>query len=417
MTGTRPRHCPALSGYDPLHPAELSDPYPSFSRARREAPVFYDEKYGFWTVTRYEDIVAILADTNRFSSRMAIPMPLPPEDLRERMPVYPFQTAILFMDDPQHRGARAMVQAPFVPRRLKEREPKIHARARELLVERVGSRIEFIKEYSLPLALTVIGDLVGVPQRDWPLLEESIYGAFRIGRIASGVVNDAVEIRELAEGQARYWDYLVALAEERRQNPTDDFSSVLAAQVNPNDGSGLTAQEIAAHINTMIGAGFVTSAQMLTWGAHSILTHRDQWELLKSDRSLLPSAVEECVRFRTLTKRSFRVTNVAVDIGNVTIPRGALVAMSHASANHDEAIFDNPDRFDVRRPIAPRNLTFGRGMHHCLGAPLAKAEMRITLETLMELAPESDIPAQKLTWQLDFRHDLLETMYIDLRRR
>ena len=319
------------------------------------------------------------------------------------------------MDNPEHRPARTMVQVPFVPRRLKAREPRIYARAQELIGQRSDRRIEVLKEYALPLALTVIGDLVCVPEPDWPMLEESINGAFEIARIASGVVTDPVRIRELAEGQAAYWDYLVGLAEERRRNPIDDFSSVLAAQVNPEDGSHFSAQDIAAHINTMLGAGFETSAQLLTFGIHAILSHRDQWELLKSDRSLLPGAVEECVRWRAIPKRIFRLTKADVEIGGVTVPEGALLALMLGSANHDESAFEDPDRFDIRRAPVPGNLTFGRGMHFCLGAPLAKTEMRITLETLLDLAPDVRLDeTQELEWNPDIRLESLTALYVDL---
>jgi cytochrome P450 len=275
-------------------------------------------------------------------------------------------------------------------------------------------RIDVRNDYAVPLALTVSGDLVGVPQADWPMLVDAVYGAFEIARIESGVVSDPLRIRELAEQQASYWDYIVALADERRRNPTDDFSSVLAAQVNPDDGSHLSAQEIAAHINTVFGGGFETGGQLLTWGVYAILKHRDQWELLKADPSLLPSAVEECVRYRTVTKRIFRTTTDDVEVGGVTIPNDALVALSLASANHDETVFDDPERFDIRRPIG-RNLAFGRGMHFCLGAPLAKVQLRITLEKLIELAPDAElVDEEAITWKPDYRLDAAESIYVDL---
>jgi cytochrome P450 len=390
--------------------AELRNPYGGFRRARQEAPVFFDEKYGFWTVTRYEDVLAVISDTMHFSNRMAIPMPLPPDDLRERMSVYPFATALLFMDDPEHRRVRTMLQEPFVPRRLKTREPRISERSRRLLTERDDRTMEFLKGYGVPLALTVIGDLVGVPEPDWPMLEESIYGAFRI---ASGAAADS-EMRALAEGQARYWEYLVSLAGERRQNPIDDFSSVLAAQTD-EDGNHFSSEEIAAHINTMLGAGFETSAQLMTLGVYGILGHQDQWQLLKSEPSLINAAVEECARFRTVTKRNFRLTTAAVEIGGVAIPEGALVAISPSSANHDEAVFRDPERFDIMRPSVPANLAFGRGMHYCLGAPLAKIEMRITLENLIELAPDARlVEDQELDWKPDYRLEGMQALHLDL---
>jgi cytochrome P450 len=401
--------CPVLHGYDPLAAEELRDPFPSYARARGKAPVFYNEKYGFWEVTRRDDVLAIVRDTEHFSNKIAIPMPLPPEHMRERMPRYPFATALLFLDDPEHRPARQMVQAPFTPKRLRQMVPMIRARAEELLrLDDPDRRLEFVREYATPLALVVIGDIIGVPEEDFPLLERSINGAFRI---ASGACSEA-EMLALAEGQLQYWEYLCALVEERRERPTDDFSSVLADYEN-EDGSKPTTDDIAVHINTILGAGFETSAQMMTFGIQAILEHRDQWELLKSDPSLLPTAVEECVRYRTVIKRNFRVALTDVEVGGVQISEGSLIAILPASANRDESHFPEPERFDITRKVD--NLTFGRGMHFCLGAPLSKIEMRVTLETLLECAPDVRlVEGQALEYKQDIRIDGLRALQLDL---
>jgi cytochrome P450 len=400
--------CPVLPGYDPLDPAELRDPYPSIARAHREAPVFYVEKYGFYSVTRHADVLAILRDTERFSNRMAIPMPLPPEEVRDRMPVYPSATSLLFMDDPEHGPARKMVQAPFTPRRLREMEPLIRARAEQLLrPEDPDRRLEFVRGYATPLALVVIGHIIGVPEADFPLLERAIRA---MNRIHSNAYDEA-ELVDLSREMLEYWEYLLALVEERRRSPTDDFSSVLAGYVS-EDGATPATDEIASHINTILGAGFETSAQMMSFGIRSMLEHRDQWELLKADRSLLPTAVEECIRHRTLIKRNFRVAVTDVEIGGVHIPEGSLIAIMPAAANHDEEVFPQPGRFDITR--SEPNLTFGNGMHYCLGAPLSKLEMKVTLETLLDLAPEMQLVAQEIEYVDHMILDGMHAMWIDL---
>lgn len=406
------RGCPVLHGYDPLTPEDLADPYPEFARARRDAPVFYDEKYGFWNVTRQEDVLDILRDEETFSSKSAIPMPLPPEDMRDELPVYPFESALVFMDDPEHRRNRRMLQGPFIPRRLKSREQFIRDRAVQLMKQALPKgRMDFLGEFALPLALTVIGDLVGVPERDWPLLERSINDAFSITKIHAGVVHDDTEIRRLAEGQLVYWRYLCDLVEERRRNPTDDFSSILSAEVDPEDGTHLTVDETAGLINTVLGAGFHTSAQLMSAGLFAILSHPDQWELLRNDRSLLPKAVEECSRFRTPVKRIYRHLTRDAIIGGVSVPNGALVALVLASCNRDEGVFDDVDTFDITR--SQSNLTFGRGMHHCLGAPLSKTEMSIALETLLEYAPTARLASgEPIVRPVDLRLDTLEVLHI-----
>jgi cytochrome P450 len=400
--------CPVLSGYDPMEPAELRDPDASYARARREAPVFYMEKYGFWSVSRYEDIFAIMLDTERFSNKNVVPMPLPPENIRDRMPKYPFATALVFMDNPEHDPARQLVKTPLTPNRVGAAEPLTRKRAEELLrAAGPDRRIEFVRDYALPLALVVIGNLIGVPEADFPLLEHSIVGAFRI---ASGAASED-ELPILAEGQLSYWEYLCRLVEDRRSQPRDDFTSVLANYVH-DDGSTPSTDEVAGHVNTILGAGFETSAQLMAHGVESILRHRDQWELLKSDRSLINGAVEECARYRSVIKRNFRIALTDVEIGGVKIPKGSLIAIMIACANRDERVFEDPDRFDITRTV--ENVAFGRGMHFCLGAPLSKLELRVTLETLLDLAPDAQIPDQDVEYSEDIRIDGMRALYVDL---
>jgi cytochrome P450 len=381
--------CPVLSGYDPLSPQELRDPYPSLHVAQAYAPVFYDEARRFWSVTRHDDVLAVLRDTTNFSNRMAIPLPLPPDEFRDRMPVYPTAGALLFMDDPEHGPARKMVQAPFTPRRLRAMQPLIRTKAEELLrPSDADRRLEFVRGYATRLALVVIGDILGIPEEHFAMLERVIGTT---NRLHGGSYADD-EIDGIATELLEYWDYLHEIVAERRRHPTDDFASVLANYAS-DDGSQPSDDDVAFQMHTILGAGFETSAQMMSFGVRSLLENRDQWELLKADRGLLPRAVEECVRHRTLIKRIFRVALTDVDIGGVPIPEGSLVAIMPAAANHDPSVFDDPERFDLARK--QQNLTFGKGMHFCLGAPLSKLEMLTTLETLLDLAPDMQLVADQ----------------------
>jgi cytochrome P450 len=404
----RAGQCPVFEGYDPHAPSELSDPFPSYARARSSVPVFYSEAEGFWSVARREDVLEVLRDTQRFSSRNSIPMPLPPSEFRDRMPRYPFATALAFLDGPAHHSARKLVQAPFTPRRLQQIEPILRNHAVQMLRPEDPDRyLEFVNDYAFPVALVVIGDIIGVPARDFPLLRRSIEGAFRL---ASGSLRED-EVADLARGQLEYWEYLCALVEERRIRPRDDFTSVLASHVSADECEPSNG-EIAAHINTVLGAGFETSAQMMAFGVKALLEHQDQWELLQRDRTLMSTAVEECVRYRSVVKRTFRVTTEDVEINGVRIPEGALVALLHASANRDAVAFPEPDRFDISRKAD--NLTFGRGTHFCLGAPLSKMEMRVTLETLIDLAPDARFADMNIAYKPDIRVDAMEALHLDL---
>jgi cytochrome P450 len=285
----------------------------------------------------------------------------------------------------------------------------IRARAEQLLrLEDDDRRIEFIHEYATPLALVVIGSILGVPEDDFGRLERSIRGAFRIRSGACG----EEETRALAQEQVEYWDYVCSLVDDRRRHPRDDFSSVLANHVKA-DGSTPTTEEVAAHLNTILGAGFETSANMMSFGIRSLLESRDQWELLKSDPALVPDAVEECGRHRTIIKTILRVAVANTEIGGVRIPEGARLALMIASANRDESAFPDPDRFDITRN--QDNLTFGRGVHFCLGAPLAKLEMQTTLETLLDLAPHVRlVEGQRYEYRPDIRIDAMLALHVDL---
>jgi cytochrome P450 len=401
--------CPVLHGYDPLAPEELSDPYPGFARARREAPVFYSEQHGFWSVSRQEDVAMILKDNVRFSNRSALPLPLPPEEVRDRLPYYPSTRAVLLRDDPEHRPGRREIQQPFTPKRLRDLEPGIRERAEALLQAAPDRRIEFVNGYATPLAMTVIGAMIGVPEEDFPLLERSVIDTFRV---TSGSLTDPAETLAVAQRLADYWDFVRALVDERRERPREDFTSVLVTTPGP-DGTMPATDDVGVHVHSLLTAGFETSAQAMSFGVRSLLTARDQWELLKADRSLLMGAVDEALRHRTVVKRIFRVTTTEVVVGGVTLPEGAIVTLLLPSANHDEDVYEDPERFDIRR--TEDHLAFGRWKHFCVGAPLAKIEMRITLEALLELAPEARlVEGQSFAYRPDMRIDQLRELHIDL---
>ncbi|MER5915267.1 cytochrome P450 [Streptomyces sp. NPDC001982] len=379
--------CPHLAGYDPLASAEIADPYPSYARARIEAPVFYDETQELWSLTRREDIVAALMDPATYSSTSALSDETPPPELLDRIPEYPWTGAVLSIDAPAHKNARAVLRAPFTPRRAEERASWARERALELLepLERDG-RIEFLREVAFPLAMTVIGDILGVPEERFELLERGVEAAHHItGR---ALTDHADKVRH-TETLLELVDYIEELVEERRRNPGDDYVSVMVRTPRP-DGRLESTEKMVKHVWTIVAAGFETTANQLALGLRWLLANRDQWDLLRSDPSLVPSAVEEILRYRTLVKRLFRRTTRDVVVAGVTIPKGELVALLTSSANRDPEAYDtDPEEIDVTRN--PAHLAFGRGVHLCVGAHLARVEIRTVLEVLLARFPELDL--------------------------
>ncbi|MFE3054214.1 cytochrome P450 [Nocardia sp. NPDC059239] len=402
--------CPHFAKYDPLHPDELRDPYPSLAVSRRENPVYHLEAFNIWEVTRQADVLAILRDDENFSAEGALESyPLPPQ-LRERMAGYPWSESVLMLDDPDHRPMRALVQAPFTPRSLAAREPFLRERAKRLLQPLTDEgTIDFVNEYAIPLSLGAIASITGVPEDKSDLMMRAVESEFRLCSFAP---IDEAEYLAAATDIAELYEYFGELIADRRAHPRDDYASVMIQRLR-NDQSPEATKRIIVGLYDILVAGFETSAQMMAQGVRSLLTHRDQWELLVRDPALVPSAVEETLRQRTLVKRIFRLAKHEVSVGGVSIPAGGLVSLILASADHDPDVYPDPERLDITRQ-AP-HLAFGKGKHFCIGAPLARIEMRITLEVLRERFPDLELaPDQELEWRPDIRIDTINQLRLQL---
>ena len=420
---TVPGPSPVLSGdpaprcpYDPAADEELRDPYPTLSELRNLAPVIYVPELDRYLVTRQAEVLEVIRDVEHFSNAVAMPVPEPPAEVAHRFPlrngrrVYPSALTPLVLDGDEHRRARAVIQAPFTPRALSARQPMIREISERLLAGRADDVIDLVGDYALPFALQVVCGIVGIDEGDLPLILAGIDGVFALNGMA---LVEPTEVVAAAEHVAEYWEFLLELAERRLAEPMDDFASVIARE---QAGGGLTEEaleQIAIHLHSLIAPGFETTAQAITHGLHALLTDRPQWERLGADRGQLDRAVMEMLRYRTVAKLLFRQALDDVRLGGIDIPSGAVLALSLASANRDERVYELPETFDMTREAD--NLAFGRWKHFCVGAALAKLELRITLETLLDQYPGVHVvTGQSLRWRRDSRIDALQTLLVDL---
>jgi cytochrome P450 len=408
-TPVAPRGCPHLASYDPLAPAELADPYPTYAFARSETPAFRSERFGLWFMTRYEDIVEAIRDTATFSSQFAgttLADHLPASHQARAQAIrdagMPDDSRFLLTTDaPAHHTRRKLAQQAFTPRQVALLEPMIAAAAESLCDAMEAARsTEIMGDYAYPLTATVIAGILGAGD----------VAAAQMRQVAEDLlVINAPGHRELDPDaadlvltrMARISALHLSLAETlaaRRATPQDDLLSALAHTALA-DGTALEDADILAICAELILAGTDTTANLI---AHALLyatEDRSLWQRLATDAPAATAVTEETLRKRGSSKGLFRITTCNVNVSGVTIPAGSVVQLLYGSANHDESRFPDPDAFSLDRPGIDRHVAFGRGTHFCLGAPLARLEMRIALQTLSARFPDMTVvPDQEITY-------------------
>jgi len=374
--------------FDPLDPGQAADPHPWMKVARSQLPIFYLEPFNLWCVTRYEDIMEVVRQTQVFSSANANTFRELSPRLRALYPQgHPGRNSMVLMDGPQHTRVRKLVGKALTPRAVEALEPQVRKRAGSLIDGFYGSgRCDLLSEFSSKLPANVISDLVGVPA-------EMDFDFYRWGQDFFSVVDGGPDLsdgeeQQLVERAERVLRWLAEYIEYRRADPQEDLISRLI-QARGDDGEpALTTQEITGVLNSFLVAGVETSAIFIPLFVRELLRHPAQWELLKEDLSLLPNAVEEGLRFLSPVRSGRRLATADTDIGGVHIRRGDVVSLLWVGADRDETVFEDPDVFDIRRSNATRHLAFGRLTHMCIGAGLARSEIRVAVELLMERLPD-----------------------------
>jgi cytochrome P450 len=363
--------------WDPITPELRDDPYPLWKRMRDEAPVYYNDQLDFFALSRFYDIEAAHRDADTFSSNHGTTL--------ETMSPEPIDTGmIIWLDPPKHTMLRKLVSRAFTPRRVSMLEEHIRQVCARLLDAQVGAgRFDYVQEFSAVLPPLVISSLLGVPESEQADMRRFVDDIFHIEE-GVGMANE-VSINALAGLGQR----LGAHFADRRTNPRDDvFTDLVDAEVTDDNGEcrRLTDSELADFGILLFSAGSETVARHLGWAASVLDAFPDQRSELARDFSLIPNAVEEILRFEPPSPVNSRWTTRDVVVQDVTIPANSRVVLVTGSAGRDERKYPNPDVLDIHRHV-DLHMTFGYGIHFCLGAALARMEGRIGLEETLTRWP------------------------------
>ncbi|MFN8221886.1 MAG: cytochrome P450 [Gaiellales bacterium] len=374
------------AAYDPFHDPLLSDPYPFFALAREHAPVFHATGIDHWVIARHEDVKAILLDPETFSAANTIAPIVPLSSKAQRIlrdGGWGQRPALGNNDPPDHARFRRNVQRAFTPRRVAQLEPFIRMTATtrlELLRHR--GQADLMAELLYDLPALVILKLLGIPDDGVPIVREA--GDNRIAFIWGRPTADEQE--RLAEAMVRFWHYLRRLIDERLAEPSDDLTSALL-EVRAGDDSVFTLDEIASVLFAFLTAGHETTSSLLGNALRQLLARPAVWAELHADPALIPGTVEEVLRYDCPVVAWRRRARQDVVVGGTPVPEGEQLLLLLGSANRDETVFTEAGRFDHRRPNASAHLSFGHGIHFCLGAALARLEAKVVLEELTALLP------------------------------
>jgi cytochrome P450 family 142 subfamily A polypeptide 1 len=366
--GTRAAQHPTRPEIRLLDPAFYADPHPLFAWMRREAPVYWDDATGLWGVARYADIMTVSRDAKTFCSG---------KGSRPESSV----PSMINTDPPEHNLRRGIVSSGFTPRRVAAHEPYLRRKVRDL-IDAVAARgaCDFVRDVATPLPMFMISELMGLPEADHAMLLEWS------DLFATG----GEEVREkVGPAVVAYANYIMAIVEQRRGKGGEDLVSlVVDAEL---EGRRLTDNDVIFETMLVLVGGDETTRHVISGGLEALMRNRDQWDALRADRSLLPGAVEEMLRWVTPIQNMNRTATRDVELGGQSIRAGDRLLLLYPSGNRDERVFAEPDRFDIRRHPNEHMAFGGYGRHHCLGAQLARLELTVLFDELLERLPDLEL--------------------------
>ncbi|BBU21302.1 cytochrome P450 [Mycobacterium xenopi] len=369
--------------FDPFSEEFFNSPYETYRRMQEEAPVYYSEEYDFYALTRHEDVAAGLKDFETYSSAYGIDLSMVRSG--QRTP----QKSIIFMDPPEHRHMRSLLNKVFTPRAIQSQRQMVTEKIDKYLGAVDPDRFDVVQDFSGPFPVEVITTMLGVPEehaqqiRHW--IDESLTrepGQVEVGE--SGMqanINTAM----------LYYD----LVTQRRSDPRDDLlTKLIESELECENGEKrkLDDLEIAGFATLLGGAGAETVTKLVGNAPVVFARNPEQWQKLLDDRSKIPAAVEELLRYEAPSQYQVRCSVKEVQLHGVTIPAGKPVFLINGAANRDPAVWTDPDKFDIDRDRSEaQNLGFGYGIHSCLGAALARMESAIALEKLLDFMPRYEV--------------------------
>jgi cytochrome P450 len=365
--------------YDPFDAAISADPYPTFRRLREEAPVYYNERFDFWALSRFADVERALVDWQTFSSARGDILEVIQADID-------LPSGVVMFEDPKpHTMHRGLLSRVFTPRRMNALEEQVRQFCVRCLDPlRDNDRFDFVVDLGAELPMRVIGMLLGIPDADQPAIRD------RSDAILRTQVGEPMKVSKdaIISGQAfaEYVDW-------RAQHPSDDLMTVLLnAEFEDETGTTrrLTRAEVLTYIDVLAGAGNETTGRLIGWLGKVLGDHPDQRRELAADRRLIPNAIDETLRFEPTGLHLARYVTRDTAVEGIIVPAGSAILLLVGSANRDERQHRDPDRFDIRRDVG-QHLTFGHGLHYCLGAALARLEGRVALEEVLDRFPDWEV--------------------------
>jgi cytochrome P450 len=367
--------------YDPFDYAQDEDPYPTYQRMRDEAPAYYNARLDFWALTRFDDVLAALVDSDAYSSVNGT-------SLEFMDTPKPDSGLIIFMDPPRHTKYRNLVSKAFTPRSMAQIEPEV-ARIARAHLDALRERKEFdlVEDFTSRLPMDVISALLGIPEGDRREVQR------KSNLMLHREPGDPLPTREAIAASGELLAYITRLMAERRARPGDDLlTRLLEVEVEDERGerARLGDDDVRMFFVLLATAGNETVLKLLATALHELWRRPDQRCVLTREPRFIANAVEETLRFDPPSQYQGRVTTRDVEIHGATIPKGARVALLNGASGRDERKFARPDEYDVRREI-DLHLGFGYGRHVCLGAHLARMESRIGLAEFLARYPEYEV--------------------------